>query len=160
MSPAPISVLNRLLADEREGTSGRHLSITGVDVVLEHDGNSVEGTSRSVPPPFPVESLRDLERVRVELQNRVQPRPLPIESPNAFDVHSGEVARSELPRFHRLLQLEDRLFLERSEGSFDLTFATVRIGDAARESRDRSSCRTHGAQMKKASAIHCMLLMK
>ena len=108
-----------------------------------------------------VEGFGDLERVRVHLEHREQPRPPPVERLDAIEVHLRDRPAGEFARAHALVDSVDRDLVEREVGhavrdalvrgaTAVRTGVAVRIGAAAE--RQQSAGRRAGAEER--ASIH------
>src|SRR5207244_7039510 len=80
---------------------------------------------------LPVEPLRDLDRVGVQLEHRFEARARPVETLDAGDVALDEGARRQAALPHRRLQLRDgRFFQIQPQTSWTRTYTRSNLGDA------------------------------
>ena len=93
---------------ERERPRRRLHAVGGVDVVLDQHGDPMERSANLARTPLGVHRARDLERVGVRLQDRMQRR---VDGLDPGEVGLGEDSRGEPTRGHGGLQVRDRRFV-------------------------------------------------
>ena len=106
-------VLRRDRSAQRRRPGRRRHPIRRVDVVLEKDRDPVQRPPRARSRELAVEFLCDLQRVRVRLQHREQPRPPPVQRLDPLEVHLRDRPAGVRPRAHPLVYFVDRDFIER-----------------------------------------------
>ena len=100
----------RLRIGERERARGRVLGVASRDVVLEENRDAFEGTAlRGLRR---IEAFGDLERIGIELANRIEARAGAIISLDARDIGAREIGRSDRSCGERLLQVDDGRILD------------------------------------------------
>ncbi len=96
---------DRALQGQRAG-GGRH-AVVGADVVLEQDGDAVEGTARTFRLAFGVEGVREGQRFGVRLDHRPQLRPLAVQGLDAAEIGLHDRAGRVAAGLHALLESRD-----------------------------------------------------
>ena len=92
---------------KRERPSRRHHLVGGVNVILKQNRNAVQRAARARGLALGVERVRNRQRVGIQLDDRVERWPSPVDLFDAAEVHFRQPSCSRLARGHSGLKFGD-----------------------------------------------------
>jgi hypothetical protein len=105
-------ILRRNGSLERQRPGGGSHPVSGVDIVLEQNRNSMQRPAHASRLSLAVERFRDRQSIRIDLEYVTKRRPLAIELLDPRDVLPRDRGGRHTPRCHPRLEIPERCFLE------------------------------------------------
>src|SRR5208282_308529 len=106
------SVIRRPRSQQRQRTRRSIHAVSGIDVVFDQDRNAMEQPARPLRLALLIERVGDLQRLRVEFDDRVDHRAGLVDLLNARQVLLGQRARRILTGLKGFLDFVNRDFVE------------------------------------------------